>query len=255
MLRTLQRCTVSSIGHQLFPPRVPKPLHEVRIHVPYAIRMVRTRGGPPIPRIIQCCSDRIRPVRNDHETLLGSDVSSQVRQEEGPRLGHLRLNKCKHNRQDVVIPILRHCNQQNPAVFPIQVGPVNGNEILAVLECFDARGKRPEDFVELSRSMVQSVPVVIRHRFKVCHHARRNTIGTAERNHSPITKVLPQGNSNAPRASILRVLAPKMVLGSVRLNNPILCIPPDAIILNSSLNRFPITHPMADSDLCPPSVL
>ncbi|MED6141213.1 hypothetical protein PIB30_101023 [Stylosanthes scabra] len=129
-------------------------------------------GGPPIPRIIQCCSDRIRPVRNDHETLLGRDMSSQVRQEERPRLGRLRLNKCKCNRQDIVIPILRHCDQQNPVVFPIQVGPVNGNEILAVLECFDARGKRPKDFVKLSRSMVQSVPIVIRHRFKVGHRAR-----------------------------------------------------------------------------------
>ncbi|MED6158373.1 hypothetical protein PIB30_032234 [Stylosanthes scabra] len=131
-----------------------------------------TLGGPPVPRVIKCCSNRIRPVENDHETLLGSDVSSQVRQEEGPRLGHLRLNKCKPNRQYVVVPILRHRDQQNPPVFPVQMGPVDGNEILAVLESFDTWGKRLEDFVELSRSMLQSVSVVIRHRFKVCNRTR-----------------------------------------------------------------------------------
>ncbi|MED6127771.1 hypothetical protein PIB30_091342, partial [Stylosanthes scabra] len=60
--------------------------------------------------------------------------------EEGPRLGRLRLNKCKGNRQDIVVPILGHRNQQNPTIFPIQVGPVDGNEVLAVLECLDARG-------------------------------------------------------------------------------------------------------------------
>ncbi|MED6212519.1 hypothetical protein PIB30_084168 [Stylosanthes scabra] len=47
MLRTLQRCTVSSVGHQVFPARVPEPRHEVRTHVPYAIRMVRTWGVHP----------------------------------------------------------------------------------------------------------------------------------------------------------------------------------------------------------------
>ncbi|MED6175980.1 hypothetical protein PIB30_083510 [Stylosanthes scabra] len=113
MLRTLQRCTVSSVGHQHFPPRVPEPRHEIRTHVSNATRM-----------------------------------------EKGPRLGHLRLNECKGNRQDIVVPIFGHCDQQNPPVFSIQVGPVDGNEVLAVLERFDAWGERPEGFVELSGSMV-----------------------------------------------------------------------------------------------------
>ncbi|MED6187430.1 hypothetical protein PIB30_076414, partial [Stylosanthes scabra] len=84
---------------------------------------------------------------------------------------------------------------------------------------------------------------------------RKNTIGAAGLNHLPVTEVLPQGNANAPRAFIRRVLAPTMVLYSVRLNNPILRNPPDAVILYCSLNSFLVAHSMADSDLCPPSVL
>ncbi|MED6151015.1 hypothetical protein PIB30_078218 [Stylosanthes scabra] len=75
------------------------------------------------------------------------------------------------------------------------------------------------------------------------------TIGAAGLNHLLVTEVLPQGNANAPRASIRRLLAPAVVLYSVRLNNPILNIPPDAVILYCSLISFPVAHPMADSDL------
>ncbi|MED6158276.1 hypothetical protein PIB30_031234 [Stylosanthes scabra] len=67
--------SAGSVGHQVFPPGASEPRHEVRPHVPDA-------GGPPVPRVVKCGSDRIRPVGNDHGTLLGSDVSSQVRQEE-----------------------------------------------------------------------------------------------------------------------------------------------------------------------------
>ncbi|MED6148187.1 hypothetical protein PIB30_050755 [Stylosanthes scabra] len=65
-------------------------------------------------------------------------------------------------------------------------------------------------------------------------------------------RVLPEGNPNAPRASIRRVLAPAMILRFVRLDNPVLSIPPYAVILYCSLDGFPVAHPMADSDLCPP---
>ncbi|MED6124778.1 hypothetical protein PIB30_062141 [Stylosanthes scabra] len=67
---------------QVFPSGISKPRHEVLPHVPDVVGMVRTRRGPPVPLVVKCGSDRIRPVGNDHETLLGSDMSSQVRQEE-----------------------------------------------------------------------------------------------------------------------------------------------------------------------------
>ncbi|MED6162802.1 hypothetical protein PIB30_073990 [Stylosanthes scabra] len=39
---------------------------------------------------------------------------------------------------------------------------------------------------------------------------RKHTIGAAGSNHLPVTEVLPQGNANAPGASIRRMLAPAM---------------------------------------------
>ncbi|MED6152598.1 hypothetical protein PIB30_093558, partial [Stylosanthes scabra] len=81
---------------------------------------------------------------------------------------------------------------------------------------------------------------------------RKHTIRAVDKNHLPIAKVLPQGNPNAPRTSIRRVLASAMVLSFVRLDNPVLPISPDAIILYCHLDRFPVAHLMADSDLCPP---
>ncbi|MED6148188.1 hypothetical protein PIB30_050756 [Stylosanthes scabra] len=133
MLRTLQRCTVSSVGHQLFPPHVPEPRHEVLPHVPNAIRMG--------------CSDRVGLVRNNHETLLGSNVPSQVRQKKRPRLGHLRLNKCKGNRQDIVVPILGHCDQQNPPYFLYKWVP---SMEMKFLQCLNASMHRGNDQKALS---------------------------------------------------------------------------------------------------------